>query len=73
MEHKLLKFTPQLKNTHMSDEFFEFKAKIHDRLLDIIDLSIIDSMDKKSLTVEIRQITEKILKEESDELPLNLL
>ncbi|MDA3916234.1 MAG: CpaF family protein [Deltaproteobacteria bacterium] len=73
MEHKLLKFTPKLKNTHMPDEFFEFKAKIHDRLLDIIDLSIIDSMDKESLTVEIRQITEKILKEESDELPLNLL
>jgi len=57
----------------MPDEFFEFKAKIHDRLLDIIDLSLIDSMDKKSLTVEIRQITEKILNEESDELPLNLL
>jgi len=73
MEHKLLKFTPQLKNNRMPDEFFELKAKIHDRLLDIIDLSIIDSMDKKSLIVEIRQITEKILKEESDELPLNLL
>ena len=32
---------------YMPDEYFEFKARIHDRLLDMVDLSIIDTLPSK--------------------------
>ena len=57
---------------YIPDEYFEFKARIHDRLLDLIDLSIIDTLDRKDLIVQIRQVVEHILREESYDLPLNL-
>lgn len=55
----------------MPDEYFEFKAKIHERLLDIVDLSIIDTMDRDELIKQIKLVTGKILREQSDEMPLN--
>jgi pilus assembly protein CpaF len=57
---------------YMPDEYFEFKSKIHHRLLDIIDLSLIDTLDKETLSVHIRQAVDKILREENHILPLNL-
>jgi pilus assembly protein CpaF len=57
---------------YIPDEYFEFKARIHDRLLDLIDLSIIDTLDRKDLIVQIRQVVENILREETYDLPLNL-
>ena len=55
-----------------SEEYFEFKAQIHDRLLDLIDLSLLDKLDRETLTVQIRRVVEKILREETFKLPLNL-
>lgn len=60
------------KNRYFSEDYFELKSKIHDRLLDLIDLSLIDKLDRKTLTGKIRQIVENILREESFKLPLNL-
>ncbi len=57
---------------YMPDEYFEFKARIHDRLLDMIDLSIIDTLDRETLNHQIRQIVEKILREEDFLLPMNM-
>jgi pilus assembly protein CpaF len=57
---------------YMPDEYFEFKARIHDRLLDMIDLSIIDTLDRETLNRQIRQIVEKILREEEFQLPMNM-
>ena len=57
---------------YIPDEYFEFKARIHDRLLDLIDLSIIDTLDRRDLIIQIRQVVEHILREESYDLPLNL-
>ena len=54
------------------DEYFDFKAQIHDRLLDLIDLSLLDRLDHETLTKQIRQVVEKILREETFKLPLNL-
>jgi pilus assembly protein CpaF len=56
----------------MPDEYFEFKSRIHDRLLNLIDLSIIDKLDRETLGAQIRKVVEKILREESFSLPLNL-
>jgi pilus assembly protein CpaF len=55
-----------------SEEYFEFKAQIHDRLLDLIDLSLLDKLDRETLGLKIRQVVEKILREETFKLPLNL-
>ncbi len=71
MEQNLIKFKPKTEVNQMSDEFFEFKAKIHEQLLELIDLSIIDTMGKDSLIREITQIAERLLREESNTLPLN--
>ena len=58
---------------YMPDEYFELKANIHDRLLDMIDLSIIDKLDREALNIQIRKVVEKILREESFNLPLNMV
>jgi pilus assembly protein CpaF len=57
---------------YLPEEYFEFKARIHDRLLDLIDLSMIDKLDQETLSQQIRQVVEKILREEPFKLPLNL-
>lgn len=53
-------------------EYYELKTKIHDRLLDIIDLTLIDSLDKRILRQEIGKLVERILYEEKNGVPLNL-
>jgi pilus assembly protein CpaF len=60
------------KRKYISDEYFEFKSIIHDRLLNTLDLSILDKLDREALNVQIRQVVEKILREESLSLPLNM-
>ena len=55
----------------MSDDFFKFKAKVHERLLEMIDLSLIETMAEDALILEITQLAEQVLKEESNDLPLN--
>ncbi len=54
-----------------TNEYFELKTRIHDRLIDLIDLSLIGSLDEGLLKQEIRKIVEKILSEEKNPLPLN--
>lgn len=54
------------------DEYFAFKTRIHDRLLDLIDLSLVESVDTDVLKSQIRVIVEKILKEDGFHMPLNL-
>lgn len=64
------KINPVL-DKYLPDEYFNFKSKIHERLLDIIDLSLIDSVDQEQLNQQIRHLTEKILLEQADIMPLN--
>ena len=60
------------KRKYISDEYFEFKSVIHDRLLNTLDLSILDKLDREALNAQIRQVVEKIFREESLSLPLNM-
>jgi pilus assembly protein CpaF len=55
-----------------SSEYVELKTRIHDRLLDLIDLSLIDSLGETQLKQEIRKLVEKILVEDKNKVPLNL-
>ena len=54
------------------DEYFELKTRIHDRLLDLMDLSLIETFDRNVLGSEIRRLIEGILREEGGQMPLNL-
>ena len=56
--------------SHLSNEYYDLKSKIHDRLLDFIDLSIIDSLDPDTLRAELRRMVERIL-QEIGRIPLN--
>ena len=55
----------------LSDEYFELKSRIHDRLLDLVDLSKMDRVDPVFLKPELRKVVDKILQEDSQATPLN--
>ncbi len=55
----------------MANEYFELKTKIHDKLLDLVDLSVLDSLEHDELRHEIRNLVQRILKEEQSNVPLN--
>jgi pilus assembly protein CpaF len=55
----------------LSKEYYELKAKIHDRLLELIDLSLINTVNNAQLKQEIRRLVERILVEDNHALPLN--
>ena len=55
----------------MTNEYSELKTRIHDRLLDMLDLSLIDTLDRSQLKVEIRRVIERILTENGFGVPLN--
>jgi pilus assembly protein CpaF len=59
------------RKKYMPDEYFDFKARIHDRLLEKIDLSLIDRLDRESLGAQIRAAVELILADDPNCLPLN--
>ena len=60
------------KKKFLPEEYFELKANIHNRLLDIVDLEVIDRMDRETLTAQIRSVVEKLLMEDPASFPLNL-
>jgi pilus assembly protein CpaF len=53
------------------EEYFVLKTKIHDRLLDLIDLSLIESLDRESLKTQIKILVKNILSEDDLDVPLN--
>ena len=53
------------------EEYFELKTIIHDRLLDLVDLSVLETLDRASLKSQIRLLVEKILREDITTMPLN--
>lgn len=53
-------------------EYNEMKTNVHNRLVELLDLSLIDSLDQRVLKQEIRKLTEKIIHEGPMGIPLNL-
>jgi pilus assembly protein CpaF len=58
--------------TLMPEAYFEFKSRIHDRLLDLMDLSLIETLDPRLLKAELRGLLERIFNEDGYAIPLNL-
>jgi pilus assembly protein CpaF len=54
-----------------TNEYFELKTRVHDRLINIMDLSLIDSVDESMLRQEIKKLVERILVEQNNGIPLN--
>ncbi|MEW6380970.1 MAG: CpaF family protein [bacterium] len=54
-----------------TNEYIDMKAKVHDRLIEVLDLSLIDSLDQTTLKRQIRELTEEILSEDQFSMPLN--
>jgi pilus assembly protein CpaF len=54
-----------------TNEYNEMKVRLHGRLLDILNLSLIDSLDKKTLQREIRKAIEYLFSQGEVKLPLN--
>lgn len=61
----------KLEQFLITKEYYELKTRIHDRLLNLIDLSLIDSLDEAMLRQEIRRLVERILMEDKRSIPLN--
>src|SRR5512139_219270 len=55
-----------------STEYNELKSKVHNRLIEIIDLSILSSLDQAVLRVEIKKVVDRIIAENGTSVPLNL-
>ncbi|MEF2231451.1 MAG: CpaF family protein [Pseudodesulfovibrio sp.] len=55
-----------------ADHYFEIKTRIHDRLIDMIDLSLLDTLSEPEMRAEISKVTEGLLWEEFQSAPLNL-
>jgi pilus assembly protein CpaF len=56
---------------HIPEEYFELKNKIHDRLLDLIDLTVIERLEHNTIKSQIRKLVESILREDGHGIPLN--
>jgi len=55
----------------ISNEYCELKTRVHDRLIGLMDLSLVDSIDENLLRQEIKKLAEMILSDEEDGIPLN--
>ncbi len=71
MESKFSSNKKPILDNYKMDDYFDFKSKIHEKLLDTIDLTLIDSLDRDKLETQIRQLTENILLDYANVLPLN--
>jgi pilus assembly protein CpaF len=56
---------------YVPDEYFELKTRIHDRLLDLMDLSVVGSLDRSVLESELRGLLQKVIEESTDGVALN--
>ncbi|MBP1739912.1 MAG: type secretion system protein [Deltaproteobacteria bacterium] len=56
---------------HVPEEYYEFKSKIHDRLLDLVDLTKLDKVDPSIIKSELSRVVDKILREDHQSMPLN--
>ncbi|WP_028571497.1 CpaF family protein [Desulfonatronum lacustre] len=57
----------------VSDDYFQLKSNIHSRLLDLVDLTLLDSLERSVLKSQIRTLLGRIMDENGfKKVPLNL-
>ena len=55
----------------VTDELQELKTRVHLRLLEVLDLTLMETIDKNTLKREVKKVTEIILAEDGFAVPLN--
>ncbi|NJB67259.1 pilus assembly protein CpaF [Desulfobaculum xiamenense] len=63
--------TEDVRTQEVSDDYYEFKSRIHERLIERIDLSAIETLPHDALAEKIARLVERILAEEFRHAPLN--
>ncbi|MFW6284528.1 MAG: ATPase, T2SS/T4P/T4SS family, partial [Desulfosalsimonas sp.] len=58
---------------YFPEEYFELKTKIHDQLLEIVDLSLIEQYSPETLRGELKKLLQNILRDNGLSVPLNSL
>ena len=72
LEKTDLENSEDIKETKkVPEEYFELKHRIHDRLIDLIDLTVIEKLDQGTIKAQIRNIVESMLQDDSQSVPLN--
>jgi len=71
LERHAESFMPRGVGKSISDEYFEFKTKVHDRLLDLMDLTLIERLSRGELKAQIKKLVGQIIIDEPGSLPLN--
>jgi len=56
-----------------TNEYQELKTVIQNKLLDIIDLKLLDTIEESQLRLEIRRLAERILSDDKNTVPLNFI
>jgi pilus assembly protein CpaF len=64
-------FKAKIEKFTKTNAYQELKIRIQDRLLDIMDLTHLDSLERDALKQEITRLVERILSEEKSSIPLN--
>lgn len=64
-------FRATIERFTKTNAYQELKIRIQDRLLDLMDLKLLHTIDQEQVKHEIRRLVEKILAEEKNTVPLN--
>jgi len=64
---------PQDRTAAQVEDYHEIKTKIHNRLIQRMDLSVLESLSPDALGTEIARLVERILEREFTSVPLNSL
>jgi len=59
------------KGIRVPEEYFQLKTRIHDRLLEVIDLTVLETLDNDTIKKQIGFLVERILREDIVDVPLN--
>jgi pilus assembly protein CpaF len=72
MDNENMALPTKEPTTHLVvDEVQELKSRVHLRLLEVLDLTLMDTVDRTSLKREVKRVTEIILAEDGFSVPLN--
>ncbi|MFO7726919.1 MAG: CpaF family protein [Desulfonatronovibrio sp.] len=64
---------PDEHQRYLPEEYFELKTKIHEQLLDTVDLSLIEDYSPITLRSELKTLLQNILRDNGHSVPLNSL
>jgi pilus assembly protein CpaF len=72
MDNEYMALPTEEPSVHLVvDEVLELKTRVHLRLLEVLDLTLMETIDTNSLKREVKKVTEIILAEDGFAVPLN--